>query len=104
MLKYSVENSLYANDGTKFIISSIDLNNSFNGYLMLAKIELIGVKPITVFVNLKNKFDTVANGKHLAGYHFLKKRQLEQVKEGEIVIDFDFMEIVDMYKEASNID
>jgi len=55
-------------------IKSVDLNACLDGYLMLAKVTTADDREI--YVNFVNKFDTVANGKHLTGYSLLRKQQL----------------------------
>ena len=96
MRRYGIENIFYTANETKVSFNSIDLNNSLNGYLMLAKLELMhGGRPLQVFINLKNKFDTVSNGKHLTGYHFIKQKQLNNMRNDTKIVDFDCMELSD---------
>ena len=54
---------------------------------MLAKLELVFDKqPLTVYINLQNKFDTLANGKNLTGYHKIKEVQLQQMQSSSVKI------------------
>jgi hypothetical protein len=60
--------SLY-NDKSPHPVQVKELNSNCDGYLMLAKMNS------GKFISLTNKLDTLANGKHLTGYHLIKRQQ-----------------------------
>ena len=73
---------------------------------MLAKLELVfDNKPLTVYINLQNKFDTLANGKNLTGYHKIKEVQLQQMQSSSVkIVNYDYKAVADLYKTAIDIE
>ena len=66
--------------------------------------EIQPKKEKQTYVSLSHKFDTVANGKHLTGYAWVKQQQLaEDIKNGNVVT-LDYADIVNSYKTAKDIE
>lgn len=54
-----------------------------------------------ILVNLVNKFDTVANGKHKCGYALIKQEQLERYDN---VISLDYADMIELYKTSKDVE
>ena len=52
-------------------------------------------------MNLLNKFDIVANGKHKCGYYVIKQKQLER---HDHVISLDYAEMIELYKTSKDVE
>lgn len=70
---------------------------------MLAKVQFKDTKygNSDIYVNLLNKFDTVANGKHKCGYYVIKQKQLER---HDHVISLDYAEMIELYKTSKDVE
>ena len=87
----------------KFEVEEVNLN--CGGYFMLAKLivkirDADGdgeLKERVVMVNLNNKFDMLSNGQSLTGYHLLKREHLSSSVNDALVVNLDYLHMIDMF-------